>query len=256
MSISSRSKRSILSLPIRACAIAIAQAVDRTRILRNALYGLNPPDTTEDPLMLWSFDPAIPAIAYDPQSAARELDGAGWRLSSSGVRMKNGKPLSIDVAFIGTLAQWRRIATMVQADLRAVGIDAQLHGYTLPVFEGGGQTDVLHGGRFDIALTGFDNGGDPEQSEVFSCDQRAPGGSDPARFCDPGYDRAYVAQQRTLDRKARRAAFFAMQRILHDSYALDFIFTDEYHDVMSTRVTGWAPNMLYRYSNAEQWDTR
>jgi ABC-type transport system substrate-binding protein len=176
-------------------------------------------------------------------------------LSSSGVRSKDGKPLSIDVAFMGTLASWRRIATLLQADLRAVGIDAELHGYTVPVFQGGGQTDVLHSGRFDIALTGFDNGSDPEQSEVFSCDQRSPGGSDSARYCDPEYDRAYAAQQRTLDRQARRAAFFRMQHILHDSYALDFIFTDAYHDVISTRVRGWAPNMLYRYSNAQDWDT-
>jgi peptide/nickel transport system substrate-binding protein len=234
---------------------AIAEAVNRARILRDALYGLNPADTTEDPSMLWSFDPRIPAIAYDPKDAARQLDAAGWRLSSSGVRSKDGKPLSIDVAFMGTLASWRRIATLLQADLRAVGIDAELHGYTVPVFQGGGQTDVLHSGRFDIALTGFDNGSDPEQSEVFSCDQRSPGGSDSARYCDPEYDRAYAAQQRTLDRQARRAAFFRMQHILHDSYALDFIFTDAYHDVISTRVRGWAPNMLYRYSNAQDWDT-
>jgi peptide/nickel transport system substrate-binding protein len=232
---------------------AISESVDRTRILHDALFGLNPSDTTEDPAVLWSFDASIPAISRNPQAAARDFDAAGWHLQN-GVRMKNGNPLVVNIAFESTRAYWRRIAALVQNDLRQAGVQADLHGYTVTVFMGGSSSDVLHSGRFDIALTGFDNGSDPEQSEQFTCVQRSPAGSDFVRFCDPAYDAAYAVQRSTLNRAARRAAFFQMQRVLHRSYAADFIFTDVYHDALADGVTGWAPNMLFRYSNAERWD--
>lgn len=239
-------------LPVRR---AISESIDRNRILHDALFGLNPSDTTEDPAVLWSFNSSIPANTRDMKVAARDFDAAGWHLQN-GERMKNGKPLVVNIAFESTRAYWRRIAVLVQSDLRQAGVQTDLHGYTVTTFMGGSSSDVLHSGRFDIALAGFDNGSDPEQSEQFTCGQRAPSGSDFTRYCDAAYDAAYAAQQNTLDRSARLAAFLRMQRLFHQAYTADFLFTDVYRDALADGVTGWAPNMLFRYSNAERWDVK
>ena len=234
---------------------AISEAVNREGIRRDAMLDMNEPDTTEDPQMTWAFDPAIAPLPFDQKRADADLDAAGWHLQG-GTRYKNGRPLRLDVAFMGTREYSRRVATLLQADLRVVGIDAELHGYTVTMFMGGGSSDVLHSGRFDIAITGFDNGSDPEESEQFTCADRSPQGSDSSRWCNSEYDRQFAVQRATLDRRIRKAAFYRMQHILHDSYAVDFLWTDEYHDALANNVSGWAPNMLYRYSNSEDWDVR
>jgi len=233
---------------------AIGEAVDRDALLKNVFLGLYPPATTEIPPVLWAHDSALQPTPFDPKSAAADLDRAGWRLINGG-RYKDGRPLQVEFSFLGTNQQNRRLATEVQAQLRAVGIDTVLRGYpsTLyyaPASAGG----IQYGGHFNMAYGGWYGGTDPEQSESLTCDRRAPDGSNYSRFCNAEYDRLFAAQKVTFARESRRRDFVEMQRIVRANAIYDFLAYPTTYTAINPGLRNFKPNMLFEFWNSEAWD--
>jgi ABC-type transport system substrate-binding protein len=106
---------------------AINHAVDKEALIKAVFFGaarvadavyINP-----------SVDGYVSAgsYKYEPERARKLLDEAGWRVSSGGIREKDGKPLVLElVTRKGSSAGDIEIAELVQGMLRAVGIDAKL----------------------------------------------------------------------------------------------------------------------------------
>jgi len=113
---------------------------------------------------------------------------------------------------------------------------------------------VYYGGRFNLAWAGWYGGTDPEQSEFFTCSQRAPGGPDLTRWCDPWYDRMFLEQSATLDRQVRTATLYKMQRTIRNAgLFVPLVYSGSFSGT-NPAVRGWFPNMLYEFSNSEDWD--
>ncbi len=108
---------------------AIQHAVDKRSIAEAILHGLEPvADTLFAPNMPYS-DLGLPPAGYDPAAAAALLDAAGWtRPAGGGIRVKDGRPLRLDLCFVGNEPQEKAVAEVIQANLRAVGIDVALVG--------------------------------------------------------------------------------------------------------------------------------
>lgn len=64
-------------------------------------------------------------IHYDPARANALLDEAGWKMGADGVREKDGQPLKISL-WTQSDSIFRRLTEVVQAQLKAVGIDAAI----------------------------------------------------------------------------------------------------------------------------------
>lgn len=69
--------------------------------------------------------PADADISYDPAKAAALLDEAGWVMGDDGVRTKDGQHLSVAL-WTQSDSIFRRLTEVVQAELKAVGIDAEI----------------------------------------------------------------------------------------------------------------------------------
>ncbi len=231
---------------------ALLQAIDRAQIARTVYRGLWPVATTEIAPVLWAHDPSVRAPPYDPVAAGRELDAAGWKRAGNG-RAKSGRTLTVDVAYEAPNEEGRRVATVVQENLGRIGVDATIRGYPTSLFYAV-PDGVYYGGRFNLAITGFYGGSDPEQSEFWTCDRVAPNGPNAARYCDPGYDRLFVQQSLLMEREARRPVFDAMQRRLADaSVFVPLVYRGDY-SAANPAVRAWKPNMLFEFSNSEDWD--
>lgn len=64
-------------------------------------------------------------IAHDPERAKKALEAAGWVMGPDGVRVKDGKALVVKLwAQNGT--EFKRLAEIVQAQLKAVGMQAEI----------------------------------------------------------------------------------------------------------------------------------
>jgi peptide/nickel transport system substrate-binding protein len=233
---------------------AIVEAIDRERIRTSIFLNLQQLATTEIPTIFAAHDPNVSQPAYDPQQAAADLDRAGWHVEN-GVRTKNGRPLTLLFAYVSTSIPARRLATVVQDDLSRVGIETTVKGYPSTMFFGSAASGgIERGGRFDLAYTDWFGGADPEASEIFSCDNRAPNGPNTARWCDPGYDALYARQAETLDSRRRAAIFSAMQRAVAGGGSSIFLVYSSLYTAYRDGVTGLAPNMLFQYGNNARWD--
>ncbi len=232
---------------------ALMEAIDTNDIAHNVYHGLWAVATTEIPPALWAHDSAVRPYQYDANAAARDFDAAGWRLSG-GVRMKGGRPLTVDVIYEASSQVGRSAATIIQDNLARSGVAASVRGYPTNVFYAV-PDGPYYGGRFNLAVSGFYGGSDPEQSEFWTCDRVAPHGPNVARFCQISYDAILNRQAHFVDRNARAAAFSALQRtIAANAVFVPIVYRGDYSAV-NPAVRGWAPNMLFEFSNADQWDT-
>ncbi|TAM62403.1 peptide ABC transporter substrate-binding protein [bacterium] len=235
---------------------AISAAIDRGAIARTVYRGLYPSATTEIPPALWAHDAAIESQPFDPARAAAGLERAGWHLRGD-ERVKNGTALTLDFAFVGSNATAQRLATLVQAELRAAGVAVTLKAYPSTLFfapaAAGG---IDRGGRFNLAYDDWYGGADPEASELYTCDQRAPAGPNSERWCSAAYDRLFAEQARTTDRTARKRAFAGMQRLIGANAVADFLVYPAAFTALNPAVSGYTPNMLYAFGNSQDWDVR
>ncbi|MBF0377473.1 MAG: nickel ABC transporter, nickel/metallophore periplasmic binding protein [Desulfamplus sp.] len=108
---------------------AIQHAVNKAAMVKAIFYGvekqadtLYPSDTPYSNIPLKPFE-------YNPESAKKILDNAGWKIDSANkIRSKAGQELSIDLCFVGNDSQQKAIAEVIQGDLSKVGIKVNLIG--------------------------------------------------------------------------------------------------------------------------------
>lgn len=64
-------------------------------------------------------------ISYDPEKANSLLDEAGWKAGPDGVRVKDGKPLTVKL-WTQSDTEFRRVTEAVQAQLKSIGMNAEI----------------------------------------------------------------------------------------------------------------------------------
>ncbi|MDE2482270.1 MAG: hypothetical protein KGN02_08765 [bacterium] len=223
---------------------AVAAAIDRAAIARSAFFGYAPVATTEIPPLFPEHDASIAPIRYDPQ-AARALAAA------------HGAMAPLEIVYSSADQTEREIATMVQADLSRAGIAARLHAYAPSLLYGAAASGgIYYGGRFDIAVTGWFGGLDPESSEAWICANRAPNGPNLARWCDARYDAAFRAQQLATNAAVRTRDFATMQAEIREQLPTVVLVNRTEFAARNPGLRGFAPNMLYDFSQTQDWELR
>lgn len=108
---------------------ALNYAVDKKSLIDNALYGTQQVADTLFASTVPYANIGLKPRQYDPQQAITLLEKAGWALpAGQTVREKNGQPLHIELAYIGTDALSKTMAEIIQADMRKIGVDVALIG--------------------------------------------------------------------------------------------------------------------------------
>lgn len=108
---------------------ALNHALNKKSLIDNVLYGTQQvADTLFSPSVPYA-DVKLKPRQYSPQLAKSLLEKAGWTLpTGKTIREKNGQPLRIELAFIGTDALSKSMAEIIQADMRQIGVDVALVG--------------------------------------------------------------------------------------------------------------------------------
>lgn len=151
---------------------AISHAVDKEAIIKNVLYDL---EKRADLLYASNVpyaDLGLKPLEYNVEKAAKILDNAGWKLAAGEtVRMKNGKPLAVDLCFIGKEAKDKAIAEVVQANLAQIGVQVNLIGED-PSSKGAREKD----GTFHLIFNS--TWGAPYEPHAFASSMRRPAHAD------------------------------------------------------------------------------
>lgn len=115
---------------------AIVMAVDRHSVVRS-LFGEEgevPVGPTARAQWIWSD--SIRQLPYDLTEARRLLEASGWRDGDGdGVREKAGRPLRFTLLLPTTSRARQDAAVLIQAQLRAVGVDMRLLPLEFALFE-------------------------------------------------------------------------------------------------------------------------
>ena len=130
---------------------AFNYAIEKKSVLQIALEGFGEVAYGPLPPSIWGYWEEINsyAPAYGPGEAKRLLAEAGWQPGPGGTLQKDGKPFTF-VLFSAPIDTWRRSAQIVQAQLRAYGIQMEIQ-----TFEFGTLLAKLRAGEHQAEFLGY-----------------------------------------------------------------------------------------------------
>lgn len=188
---------------------AVNHAVNKRALVENLYQGLGVPAVNPIPPSMWGYNGNIPGYDYDPGKARKLLAEAGYPdgFKTTLWAMPVARPY---------MPQPLKIAQAIQADLKEVGIDAEI-----VTFEWGTYLDKVQRGQHDMALLGWtgDNG-DPDNFLYVLLDKSAtrfPANNIAFYRSEPLHE-VLVAAQLEVD-AAKRAALYrrAQEIVFHDA---------------------------------------
>ena len=187
---------------------AIGYAVNRDAIVKYLRRDLARPATGLLPPQAWAYESDIFTFTYDPAKASQLLDEAGFP-DPDGDGPQPRLRLSLKIS---TNEEIRLQSTVIQQDLRRVGIDLDVRSYEFAtVFE-----DILKG-NFQIMSLQWVGGAviDPDiLRRVFHSSQVPPVGFNRGYYRNPEVDRLIDLAGASTDEQLRRKYYGAAQRLI------------------------------------------
>ena len=232
---------------------AISEAINKRQITQSVYFGLaEPADVPLAPNTYgrWDGKDGV-TYTYDPQAAARRLDRAGWRIGPSGVREKDGVRLS--GLRLYALPQYRDELSLVQADLKRVGIDIELQ-----LLESSALFPALAKGEHDFYFMNIPyNSADVLYGYFHSEARPAPNRH---AWADPETDRLFAIWRTSLDENEALAAIKEVQKIIIENAVWVPMYYPKSLVAVNTRtVRGFKPHPEYdngSYKLLDTWSVR
>lgn len=194
---------------------AILSAIDRKAISEKLFEGKNPiadgPISPLDPM----FTPNTRHYAYDPATARKLLDEAGFSDIRNGVRHNSkGERLSLEITTTAGNRVRELVTQVIQSQLRQVGIELRIKAEPPRIF-----SEALNRRQFP-ALAMYAWVQSPEgvpRTLLYSTEiptaENAWSGQNYPGYRNPAMDAALDGAERELDFEKRRALFAEIQRI-------------------------------------------
>ena len=229
---------------------ALAMSIDRESISRKITLGQYPVTDALQPKFSWAYDPSVREPRYDPNAADALLDAAGWRRGAAGMRERAGKPLAFVYVQFPESATGVRVATFVQAALRARGIAVEVKSISnaqlfLPSSRGG----TLASGAFDMAYVPFTMGSDPDDSSILACG--AP--SNYMRYCNGSVDALERRALAATSQSERKALYSQIEHQVAADVPVLYLFNAQYIYAYRSALHNFAPNAFLPTWNAGAW---
>ncbi len=233
---------------------ALVLGADRPSIARDDTYGAGTLASADLSPYYWAYDPALRPAPYDTAQARALLDQAGWHPGTDGVRVRNGRRLSLQLAFGTGSSIARAITAQIQQMYRALGIDVQLKGYDYATYYAVAQSGgILNGGKFDLAVYAWVSGSDPDNSSQWTCSAIPPAGNNITRYCSPQMEAAQRLALSMFDRAARKRAYSRIERLLIDDAPAAFLYYRSMPYAHDPQLQNFAPNGVTDGWNAQEW---
>jgi peptide/nickel transport system substrate-binding protein len=187
---------------------AIGYAIDRDAIIKSMRRDLARPAVGLIPDQAWAFEPDVRRFTHDPELAKQLLDEAGHR-DPDGDGPQPRLRLSMRIS---TNEETRLQSTVIQQDLRKVGIELDLRSYEFATF----YADVLRG-NFQLFSLTWTGGAlvDPDiLRRVFHSQQIPPAGFNRGHYRNPEVDRLIDLATATTAEAERKMYYQNAQKLI------------------------------------------
>ena len=233
---------------------AIAYAIDRKSLVENFTYGSAQVATEDLPSSMWAYNPNVAKYEYSPEKAKALLQEAGFAPGPDGIMRKGNDRLDLTLTYNTSSATGKVVSVQVQGMLKQIGINVDIKSY-LPAllfaqFQQGG---ILTTGKYDIDLSGWIAGVDPDDSSQYMCKYVPPAGNNYMRYCNPALDAAENAALENYDQPTRKKAYDKIQQLLADDMPQFFIWWPRQDQPINPDFQGFDPNPVNEAWNAYQW---
>lgn len=233
---------------------ALSYGIDRQKIIDSTQFGAATLATEDIPEYEWAYNPNVKKFPYDPEKAKALLDAAGWKTGADGIREKNGQKLSLQFIVAQGSSSSQAISTLIQAQLKPVGIDTSLKAYTYQqLYATKAMGGILNGGKYDIAIYAWISGADPDDSSSFMCEYIPPNGNNIFSFCNKAFDAAERDALAHFDRATRKADYAKTQQIMAEQIPQVYLFYRKQIHVINPDFKGFNPNGVIESWNAGEW---
>lgn len=232
---------------------AVGLAIDKPLLVREATYGTTVAATEDLPPQLWAHDPHAGTSARDLPAARALFDAAGWHAAPDGARVKEGRRLSLSLAFRSDSATDRSRSVLVASMLKDAGIEVDLKGYTTSKLYGPPGSGILADGKFEASLQTWYSGTDPDNSTQLLCAESAPRGFNWSRYCNRAMDAAQHDALSHYDRATRKRAYSTIEKLLARDAPFVYLWWPRQIEAVNTDLKGFRPNGIVENWNAWEW---
>ncbi|HXW50441.1 MAG TPA: peptide ABC transporter substrate-binding protein [Candidatus Acidoferrales bacterium] len=233
---------------------AIDYAIDRDSIIKTVTHSVNIPVAAEVSPMSWAYDPNVPTYPYNPTQAKALLAQAGWTPGPDGVLQKNGQRLAFDISAVTGGTTGEAVESIVQQELRQLGIVANIKNYPADRFFAPGQDGgIVQGGKYDVAFYAWVEGDDPDDYSLYGCSEFPPAGQNSMFWCDPTFDKADDAGRRSYDQDQRKKDYAIAQYELASQVPTIVQWFQRQIYITSTNFHGFKPAPATS-SNWNSWE--
>jgi peptide/nickel transport system substrate-binding protein len=233
---------------------AVGLAIDKAALVQKVTYDTTLPATEDLPSFLWAFDPRAGTSRRNLPAAKALLEAAGWRLGDDGIRVKDGRRLTLELGFRTDSLTDRNRGVVIASMLREAGIDVGLKGYLTTLFYApAAENGVLSSGNYEAGLLTWYAGVDPDDSSQLLCDQVAPKGYNWSRYCNPQMDAAERLALTRYDRPTRRRAYARVQELLAADSPYVYLWWPRQIEAVSADLQHFRPNGIVESWNAYEW---
>jgi len=235
----------------RALRRALTMAIDRAGIIRGVWGGYARECTSPLMPLLWAFDPSIAAIPYDADAARAALAGLGFKdTDGDGVVDRGGKPLAFEL-LVNDAQNRVDVATMVQAQLKAVGV-----GVSLRVMEYGAYIERILATDYDAAFVEWKVATKVDLTGLFHSNSMRPKGFNFVSYSNPDVDRLIeeALAERTLP--TARTLWNRAQRLIYEDQPYTFLAVPQELTAIDDRFCNVMPNAISFFANLEAWGVK
>ncbi len=232
---------------------AIGLAIDKPRLVREVTFDTTVAAQEDLPPLMWAYDPQAGTAQRDLPGAEALLDAAGWHPGPDGIRVRNGKRLSLGMAFRSDSSTDRNRGVQIASMLKEAGIEVELKGYTTALLYGPPGTGVMASGRYDMALQTWFAGTDPDNSTQLICREVRPKGFNWPAYCNQEMDAAQEEALTHYDRPTRKAAYSKIERLLARDAPFVYLWWPRQIEAVNANLKNFRPNGMVEDWNAWEW---
>ncbi len=234
---------------------AIAYATDKPALVQRLTGGSALVAGADQPPSSWAYRRDVMTYGPDPAKARALLKQAGFTFGTDGIARKSGQALSLDMSTNSSNATRRLVETQLQSMLRAAGIDVVIKNYPgTTFFATYGQGGVMATGHYDLAISGWIAGSDPDDHSLYVCNALPPNGTNYDRYCSPQMDAAQHAALASYREPDRRIAYRTVQALIARDVPEIVIWYARFPQATNPDFRGFAPNPVNEAWNAYQWE--
>ncbi len=231
---------------------ALTLAIDRQSIIDGFMGPEHATivNTSLSPAYRELADPSLDPYDYDPKKASALLREAGWYPGPDGILQKNGKKFSFELAAPVGNPRRNYAATIIQQNLREIGIDCRLKFDEGLVFNKN-QNEF----RYNAALSGMAAETLPFQLIIWGSNfAERPFNS--SAFQHQELDKIIAGLSNPLSTERSVALWKEYQKILHDEQPRTFLYYYDELEGFSNRIQNVDVNMISTLYNVYDWGVK